>query len=164
MLKAAKSGKTKIQAAPKAAELGSSEEKYKVFLKNVELFALGLDSIDARLDREGYSVAHAENSLKIDKTIENSFTLSEFTGEHFDVAASFVFTMQIENNLPFLRIALKYEAHFHWKDGLPSREHVERFAEGEARLIFWPYFRQAIADVTSRMYIRPITIPLTLSL
>jgi preprotein translocase subunit SecB len=163
MLKVAKSGKTKVKAKPKALELRSSEESYKIFLKGVELFALGMDSIDAKLDREQYHIAHSKKTVKIDKTIENSFTLVEFSRDHFDVAANFIFTMQVESDSPFLRIAVNFEAHFHWKDGEPEKQHVERFAEGEARLIFWPYFRQAVSDITSRMYIRQVTIPLTLS-
>lgn len=164
MPRIAKSGKTKLRADQVKIELLASEQSYKDFLQGVELFALGLDSIDAKLDRERYADAHTENSKKIKNSIENSLTLAEYSPEHFDVAANFLFTMQLDDNSPFLKIAAKYEAHFHWKDGSPSREHAERFAEGEARLIFWPYFRQMVSDITARMHIRYVTIPLTLSL
>jgi hypothetical protein len=163
-MKATKSGKIKIQADTEVPELAHSEEEYKFFLKNVELYALGVDSIEAKLERAAYAQAHSEQVSKIEKKIENTFALSELTKDHFDIAATFVFTMQLEGETPFLRIAVKYGAHFHWKNKRPKKDHIERFAEGEARLIFWPYFRQAIADLTSRMYIRPVTIPLTLSL
>jgi preprotein translocase subunit SecB len=142
--------------------VGHREEAYDAFLRGIELFALGMDSVEAKLKRAEYSAAHADESTKIEKTVESTFSLSDLAEDFFDISADFVFTMQAEGQEPFLRIAVAYEAHFHWNQSVASQNEVERFAQSEARLIFWPYFRQAVSDISARMHIRQVTVPLTL--
>jgi len=161
MTKIVKSGPTKGARPSKARLSDNGEVGYDAFLRNIELFALGMDSLEAQLERADYARAHSDESVKIEKTVESTFTLLEMAEDYFDLAAEFVFTMSPEDAGHFLRIAVKYSAHFHWKDSVPSLADVNRFAQAEARLIFWPYFRQAVSDISARMHIRQITVPLT---
>jgi hypothetical protein len=158
-----------------------TESDYKRFLSHVNLYALGLDSVSADIKREAYTIAHAEASSEIFRLIESNFNLIEFTREHFDVQAKFNLRVRLKyassTNLPapspvvaevkkdgedLLCIQTSFTAHFHCKKSVAGKSHAERFANSEARLIFWPYFRQTVSDLTARMSIRPITVPLSL--
>ena len=159
-----------------------TEDRYKRFLNQVNLYALGLDSMSADIKREAYTIAHAESASQVIRSIESKFELIEFTQEHFDVRARFCLRVKLEGSasvgLPqpppvpgsvalsaddeLLCIRTSFIAHFHCKKSIAGKSHAGRFAESEARLIFWPYFRQAVSDITARMSIRPITVPLTL--
>jgi hypothetical protein len=159
-----------------------TEDGYNQFLKKVNLYALGLDSMSADLKREAYAIAHAESASEVVRFIENQFDVIEFTQEHFDVRATYCLRVKLEGAAPvdlpqppptpgsvslsasdeLLCIRTSFTAHFHCKKISAGKSYADRFAQSEARLIFWPYFRQTISDTTARMSIRPITIPLTL--
>ena len=157
-----------------------TESDYKRFLSHINLYALGLDSVSADIKREAYTIAHADASSEISRLIESSFELIEFSREHFDVQAKFNLRVRLRNasktSLPppvpvvaeakkdedLLCIQTSFTAHFHCRKSIAGESHAERFANSEARLVFWPYFRQAVSDLTSRMSIRPITVPLSL--
>lgn len=146
---------------PKAKRQSGTDSQYKSFLENLDLFALGLESLSSKLDRAAYSKAERDKPRDLVYEITNHFGLSEFDEDHFDVGATFAFEAKLKGHEPLLVIKATFSAHFHPKGKSVSKELAEKFAKAEARLVFWPYFRQAVADLTSRMYIRPVTIPLT---
>lgn len=137
------------------------DPEYSQFLKKVEIYALGLDCLSAKVDREAFFLAHSESAPKATREIENHFKVIEFGEDHFDVRATFVLRVRNDEGEELLWIQAVYTAHFHTANKQVRQENAERFARTEARLVFWPYFRQVVADTTSRMYIRTITIPLT---
>ena len=139
-----------------------TETSYKKFLNQIDLYALGLDSISADIKREPYAAAHADESSEIVREIKSHFKLIEFGEGYFDVSASFTLRIKIRDEEDLLFIRASFTAHFHSRDLPQIEEHANRFAQSEARLIFWPYFRQLVADTTARMHIRPITIPISL--
>jgi len=143
--------------AKKSSTAAGTDASYKRFLKNVELYALGLDSVSADLRRYEYGEATSPTH-----TIKSTFELVEFDADHFDLIAKMTLVVGDEAESPLLNISVAYSGHFHPETGEFERKDVERFTELEARLIFWPYFRQTVSDLTSRMHIRPLTIPLTL--
>ncbi len=138
-----------------------TDAEYSQFLNNVEIYALGLDCLSAKVEREAYFLAHSGNTLRATREIENHFKLIEFSEDSFDVRATFILRVRNSDGEELLWIQAIYTAHFHTENRRVLRESAERFARTEARLIFWPYFRQVVADTTSRMYIRTVTIPLT---
>jgi len=168
--------------AKKLTTKTGTETGYKQFLHHVNLYALGLDSMSADIKRESYAIAHAENASEVVRLIESQFELIEFTQEHFDVRATFCLRVKLEGATSktlsqpppapgsvalsasdeLLCIRTSFTAHFHCKKSVAGKSHADRFAQSEARLIFWPYFRQTVSDTTARMSIRPITVPLTL--
>lgn len=148
--------------AKKRRMSGGTESAYKDFLLQVELYAIGLDSIHADLNRAEYSDALAADSASLSYSLKPQFRLDEFDADHFDVAASFELVAHGRDDKDFLTIKGVFSAHIHPRSGtFDDRRNAERFSNAEARLLFWPYFRQAIADVTARMHIRPLTIPFT---
>jgi preprotein translocase subunit SecB len=134
---------------------------YKNFLENVELYALGLNTISGNLKRAEYTDA-SQRPKELVHNIKSKFVLSEFDKDHFDVTAQLTLEGRRLTDETLLKIHVEYSAHFHTKSGTVQRKHAEQFADVEARLIFWPYFRQTISDLTARMHIRPLTIPLSL--
>jgi hypothetical protein len=141
-----------------------TDPDYSQFLSKVEIYALGLDSLSAKVERDAYFLAHSGNSPKTTREIENHFKLIEFGDDHFDVRATFVLRVRNGDGEEVLWIQAIYTAHFHTENSKVRQDNAQRFARTEARLVFWPYFRQVVADTTSRMFIRTITIPLTAKL
>ena len=132
----------------------------KSLVDRLDLFAIGLDSLSASLDRSNYASANPEGKKRVTRSMESTYMVSDYSKEHFDVTATLSLRIEavgIEN--PILALNMAVTGHFHPKKTL-SLEDAELFANAEARLIFWPYFRQIVSDTTGRMHIPPITLPL----
>jgi hypothetical protein len=138
----------------------STEIAYKRFRDGVTLYALGMDELETKLDREAYGAAHSDDLIEVVREIKVSMSVAELSDDHFDVNGKFELMVNTKDGQNLLKLSTTMFAHFHADEESPS-EHAENFANTEARLIFWPYFRQTVSDVTSRMYIPPITVPLT---
>jgi preprotein translocase subunit SecB len=79
---------------------------------------------------------------------------------YFDVRAKLEVTVTGRKTKAHLvEIVASFDVHFHSEE-LP-KQLVERFCNSEARLIVWPYFREYVSDVSSRMYIPPVILPLS---
>jgi preprotein translocase subunit SecB len=119
--------------------------------------------LNAILDRSNYAAAYEPKRPKITRRIETKYHVSSFSDEHFDVTATLFLRVQPEEaQEPILSIDASFTGHFHPKSDI-SRDQVESFAKGEARLIFWPYFRQIVSDTTARMHVGSITLPLVVA-
>ena len=133
----------------------------KSLVDRLDLFAIGLDSINAKLDRSNYASAYAEDKRKITRSVESTYKVTGYSKGHFDVTAALSLRVEavgLKNSI--LAIDIAVTGHFHPKKTV-SRLEAEEFAGAEARLIFWPYLRQVISDTTGRMHIGIITLPLT---
>ncbi len=96
------------------------------------------------------------------REIAAKYKAEEVEGNHFDVVAEFA--LKITNKADettLLEIHCKYSAHFHTKTDCTSAA-AEQFATSEGKIIVWPYFRNFVSDITARMHIPPITVPLAL--
>jgi hypothetical protein len=139
----------------------SNTPDYEEFLRSVKLYSLALNEMSAKLDRDMYWGLRKKSDSLI-REIETDYKPVDVKEDHFDIEAKLVLTIAPKlTKSTILRIACTYSAHFHASVGC-SGQAAERFAESEARIIIWPYFRQLVSDVTGRMYIPPITIPLAL--
>lgn len=146
-------------ATKRTTESGATRSS-KPLVDKVEIFAIGLDHINAALDRAGYAAGQGADRPKVNRRIRSEYKIADYTKEHFDIAASLFLRVEVEGSEdPVISIDVTYTGHFHPKGGV-SREEAEAFASGEARLVFWPYFRQTIFDTTARMHVPPITLPL----
>jgi preprotein translocase subunit SecB len=144
----------------KTTESGTSRSP-KSLVDKLDLYAIGLDSLSASLDRSGYADAYDDGKPKVTRKIRSAYKVAEYDDEHFDIAATIYLRFAAEGSKdPLLSIDATFTGHFHPKSKL-SRDDAERFAEGEARLVFWPYFRQIVSDTTARMHVRPVTLPFT---
>lgn len=135
---------------------------YETFLRSVKLYVLALDEVQAKLDREKYW-EHSKISDSVTREIGATYVSAEVEEDHFNVEAKFELTISAKaDKSVMLEIKCHYSAHFHVIEGRNSKEAAERFAKSEAKIIVWPYFRSLVSDITARMHIPPITIPITL--
>jgi len=134
-----------------------ANQPYEKFLRSVRLVALGLSKCECRLDRGAYIQASRKKGL----TRVNAEHKVHRTGDgHFDVLGSISVALEDpEKKLQVLSVSCSFEAHFHAEFAADS-PHPGRFADGEARLILFPYFREFVSDLTGRMAIRPVFLPL----
>lgn len=138
----------------------------KSVVDKLDLIAIGLDSLNASLDRSNYATAYGSDNKRITKRIESSYHVSDYSEEHFDITGTLYLRVEADGfGEPILSVDIVVTAHFHptGVKSTPPREEAEEFAKAEARLIFWPYFRQLVSDTTSRMHVRTITLPLAAS-
>jgi preprotein translocase subunit SecB len=120
-----------------------------------------MDQVSAELNRDAFW-ASREKSANATREIGSEYTAADVEDNHFNVVARFALTIAVTGQKErALTIKSQFMAHFHTKQRADER-HASRFASSEAKIIFWPYFRQLVSDVTSRMHIPPVTIPLTL--
>lgn len=140
----------------------SSSDNYVRFLKAAALQGIGLEKAEAEVDR----IALAEAQLKqedIGSTLETSFDVLHHTEDHLAVGAHFILLQRTgkkrKGAKPLLRIECGFSALF--KLGFACDEAMaNRFTNAEARLVFWPYLRHFVADMTYRMSINPVLVPL----
>jgi hypothetical protein len=63
-----------------------------------------------------------------------------------------------KSKVHIVSIAATYDLHFHAK--VKPKPLVDKFCNSDLRLIVWPYFREYVTDVSARMYIPPVILPL----
>jgi len=133
---------------------------YTEFLRDIQLIALGLASCSAKLDRDLYFDVVSQKSNT--RTISSSYELKDVQKEFFDVAARFSLQVQdkMKTSTPLL-VECAFMAHFHCKAREVPRDFAARFSQSELRIVLWPYFREFVSDVTSKMAIPPLLIPLS---
>jgi preprotein translocase subunit SecB len=130
------------------------------FIRSVRLAGLGLDQAHAEVNRAaltdiGLREAEMEGEIKLGHAV-----LSHEDG-NFVVSANFELSQKEKGvELPAISIRAVFSAKFDLLRPAP-REAVEAFAGLEARLVFFPYIRQFISDLSYRMSIDTILLPLT---
>jgi hypothetical protein len=138
--------------------------EYVEFLRRLDPAMLGLQTSSSVLNRQAY---WALTSDKSERVLSSRYVLSNVAEDYFDVEASF--TLSIHGSEgdglvePALRIDCTFYGHFHVEaDVQAHKELAAKFAQTESWLLFWPFFRQFVADTVGRMAIPPVTIPLAL--
>jgi preprotein translocase subunit SecB len=100
---------------------------------------------------------------------ESKSPVTEVTGQHelvmkdpksFLVLADYALSVKGNPDSEVVNISCKLSALF-TLDVEADPDSLKRFAEVEAKLVFWPYFRHFVADSTYRMSINPLYLPLT---
>jgi preprotein translocase subunit SecB len=138
--------------------------EYSEFLAKIEPVNLGLDSAQCSLDRPNYWKRPKAETRRV---LSSKYTVVQLEKDFFDIDAEFSLSVQWPAESGRITEALKIECvftgHFHTSREEVPADLVERFAETEAWLVFWPFFRQFVSDTTARMAIQPILIPLAVS-
>jgi len=125
----------------------------------MKLIGLALGSCSASLDRGLYFAP--DRGAKSARTISADYKLVDAKKDYFDVSARFALTVVDKARaVKALSIECEFVGHFHCSVSDPPREFADRFTQSELRLILWPYFREFVSDITGRMSIPPILIPL----
>jgi preprotein translocase subunit SecB len=139
----------------------NKDNNYEAFLKQLSLMDLGLISSSSQFDPAAYMKMRS-NKTEVPKiSIEAGYHLEEADKMFFESTAKFKLTIQGQKTgtRPVV-IECAFLGHFHCKP--PTRKELaQRFTEFEFRVIVWPYFRNFVQDITARMSIPPVVIPLS---
>jgi hypothetical protein len=132
---------------------------YEKFLRTVQLLAMGLNRSSAELDREGYANLRDEKEGGRVK-LTAKYLLDEVGKEYFDATGIFKLVVEDPNTRKAaILVDAEFGAHFHAEAPI-VKELAEKFTKSDLRIILWPYFRQHVFDITGRMAIIPITVPI----
>ena len=145
----------------KIVSSAGKKTSYDDFLKSVKLYAVVLEEMNAKLERKTYW-KHIKDEGELKRTIGANYVVEDLANDHFDIIAAYDLTIQHDpSTTDLLAIKCVFSAHFHAAPDC-STELADKFANSEAKLIFWPYLRTFVSDMTGRLHIPPITVPITL--
>lgn len=123
---------------------------------------LGLKDSSAKIERDALLDAVMKEKKPVRKFTQ-TYRVSELGPKYFESEGRFSLTLLDPNSKEersLLAIDCTFVVHMHFKPPAKS-EFPERFSQSELRLVMIPYVRSFIADMTARMAIPPVTIPLT---
>jgi preprotein translocase subunit SecB len=129
---------------------------YQVFIASLDLYTVALAEASCKIDRDEYWQKENEysNNYKVATkplVIEDKF---------FNVRSTLTLgVMGDKSKSTVVRIVASYDLAF--RSSTTSKEFVERFCESDVLLIVMPYFREFVTDITARMHIPPIILPLS---
>ena len=131
----------------------------KAFEDQVELIAMGVKRCACAIDRRAYGHLRKQREDEI-RQISATVNLAEQGEGFFDGTIGYELVVRDKNNKNEpVRLECVFEAHFHGPKAM-RRADAERFLETYFRVISWPYFRQFVSDMTARMAIPPLVLPL----
>jgi hypothetical protein len=134
-------------------------KKYSDFIGKISLQGVGLDSATAKVDRNSLAKPLPKGET-LAVNLDAKFGVLHLSDESLVASATFKLIQtnkEIED--PILLIECSFSALFNL--GVPADdETAQRFANTEAKLVFWPYLRHFIADTSYRMAINPVLLPL----
>lgn len=150
------------------AKIADRATDYEQFLTGVQPVYLAVTKSASELDRKKFF--DLGEDVEVERVLESEYRVADSGQDYFDVRAVFGFSYRQRGEAvsgsaavsPFLRITCVFEGHFHSRATV-AYDHAERFAARNAWLIFWPYFRQFVTDIMSRMAIPPAVLPLGLA-
>lgn len=136
----------------------STNKRYEKFIRSLELIGIGLETSSVRLRRREYVSLRREGKEPI-RRISTDYQVSKLAKISFDCIGNFnLIVAHPESKETVLQIECSFGAHFH-TDSKDFEDMARRFVSSEFKLIIWPYFRQFVTDVTSRMSIAPVVVP-----
>ena len=147
----------KVVTTPPANQ---ADAKRIAFIRSVKLAGLGLDEVSASVDRNALAaIAGSGDSMTGEISMKQE--VISHTEDHFVVVSKFKVTeKQAGIDAAVVTIKATYSAMFNLTKKA-SKEDVEAFAQLEAKLILFPYIRHLISDISYRMSINPIVLPMT---
>jgi preprotein translocase subunit SecB len=128
-------------------------DRYTNFVRSLELSIIALTSSSARIKRKEYFA-----TKEPDLTVDVGLKPSRVAGDHFDLHGEAKVKLTRKRSGPLFELSVTYELHFHGKPPMDAKL-VRRFADSDAHVIFWPYLREYVSDMSARMYIPPILLP-----
>lgn len=152
----------KLPATRRNPQPSPGDREYEVFLRELDLIALGLKDCSASVERHKYYAIPRDAKRR---EVTSSYRVATFDqgrdDDHFDCEGEFAVRIFSKTDAhPALVVACTIEAHFHTPKNTP-REFADRFASSELKLVLIPYFRSYVTDLTARMAIAPIVVPLS---
>lgn len=137
----------------------SSASGYIDFVKALRLNNVSLESGSFDIEHRAFARKH-EESENPTAEIGGRQSIAELEHSSFSVRGEYKVAIKGPRGKDFVRIDCAFIASFSLEEEF-QEDHARRFAGNEVRLILWPYLRQFISDVTMRMSIPPLVLPLT---
>jgi len=134
-------------------------DQYLDFIKTVHLSGLGMDEANFKVDRDAWA-SSTSKSGKAAAEISGRHEIVNRRPNSFVVLAHYRVSIKGDRGSGLVELSCTYSALFSL-DKQAEPDSVERFANNEARLVFWPYLRHFISDSTYRMAISPLQLPLS---
>jgi hypothetical protein len=137
----------------------ADDRRYDQFLRRLKLFGLALDRAECHIDRAAY-FALLDRRKDAARNISANYELKRVKDDFFDAVARFILEVRDEKGKrEALRLTCSFILHFHG-DRAVDQSLAKQFTASELRLVVWPYFRQFVSDITARMSIPPVNVPL----
>lgn len=141
----------------------TTSKKYGGFLRAIHLAGLGLDRASVEIDRNALAEAQSQK-VAVSQEMHVTLKLIHHDNHNFVVGADCELLLKTETGetgtSEIGHIRCSFSALLTTEQNVDVHL-AERFASGEAKLVFWPYVRQFVSDTTYKMAISPILIPLT---
>src|SRR5579864_7683878 len=151
--KMSRSTRTKTLSQP------AEDKGYLAFLQGLELVSLALKSCSANINSDDFFRAW-QKEKHLTRKYHAQYALTEQAKKYFDCEGQIDVAVADSKDQQLLTVQCVYLVHMHAKDDF-SKVHAERFVQSELKLIVVPYARQLVTDLTARMSVPPIVIPLT---
>jgi preprotein translocase subunit SecB len=131
-------------------------DSYTDFVQSLELIAIALTTSSVRIKRDEYFKAREP-----DLTVAVALKPKRLSRDHFDLQAEAKVRLTRRRSGRLFDLSVTYDLHFHAKPPIDAKL-VRRFADSGAHLVLWPYLREYVSDVSARMYIPPILLPVSM--
>lgn len=130
------------------------------FEGQIELYAMGVQSCSCRLDRPKYIRMRNRREDSEVRHVSGEARLKEHGEFYFDGSVMYELVVRDKKSgVSPLKLECTFEAHFHGPKSIAPDE-ANRFLQTYFKIISWPYFRQFVSDMTARMSIAPLVLPL----
>ena len=134
-------------------------EQFNEFVKNIRMINVVLDKLEAYVDREELLGSKKEGlPVSIDEAIVSNKVIDNSQGL-FEVSHKVVFRTKLQR-----KVVVKIESVFTaiYKVEPPDvlkEEYVKLFGETDSRLHLWPYQREIVQSITTKMGLPPFILP-----
>jgi preprotein translocase subunit SecB len=140
-----------------------TQTSYQDFLRSVQPSEVALNSITARLERAAFFAWVESEEERIAHSVTAKYDLGQIDKSSFD--ALIYLDLKSRPGGPAGQVVLAIECSLFARfqvAGPMQTEHITRFAHSEARLVIWPYVRELVSNITGKMGIHPIVLPLVI--
>ena len=147
--------------ARKKSSTNTSSISYEQFLKEIQLVDLSLVSSSSLLREKDY-IAASSKKRPLNFSITSKYELNKCGDNFFTSTAKFQVAVEdAKSGTKPIAIECAFVGHFHAGFELMKND-VERFTSSEFRIIVWPYLREFVQQITARMSVLPLIVPLSL--
>ena len=130
------------------------------FDEKVTLVGMGIKTCSSKLDRSAYFQIRRLRPKDEIRSISSSVYVEKCTDIAFDGVVKYAVRIEdrTHKGAP-VQIECAYQVHFHAPKGF-RRQDAEAFVRSYLTIITWPYFREFVSDMSARMAIATLTLPL----
>jgi hypothetical protein len=126
----------------------------------VQLFGMGIESCACKLDRPNYLRMRKRRGDSELRLISAETKLEDSGEFYFDGSVAYTLLVRDKRHgVDPLIIECTFQAHFHGPKVIVKKD-ADRFLQTYFKVVSWPYFRQFVSDMTARMAIAPLVLPL----